>query len=143
MGYRSCAAIALYGTPSKVDMVENMLLQKLDPAYDRDLFERARQMQDREIKHEHSTSTRRTIVWTFDNIKWYEAMDSYKNDLFEWAEEINDAVPAHEKDFHLAVEFVRFGEDDSDIERDGSSDSDYAMYVSRSIELPEGFTWKG
>lgn len=142
MGYRSCVALALYGTPSKVELVENMFEQGLEPEYDRPLFERVRQVKDQEIKYTHSLTKRRTVLWTFDDIKWYGEMDSYKDKLFSLVDEVNDAVPDHERDFYLAVEFVRVGESDDDTERQTSVDADCDMYVSRKIELPNGFEWK-
>ena len=134
MGYRSCAAIALYGTKEKVDLVDILLLQRLSPEYDRDLFERVKQVVD--------TNEERMIVWTFDDIKWYEIMNAYKDMLFGWVEEINDAVPDHEKNFRLAVDFVRVGESSDDNEEQFSNDSEYALSITRRIELPDNFTWR-
>ena len=134
MGYISCAAIALYGTKEKVELVDNLLLQRLTPEYDRDLFERLKQVVD--------TDEERMIVWTFDDIKWYADMDAYKDMLFTWVEEINDATPDHEKNFRLAVDFVRVGESAEDNEEQFSSDSEYALSITRRIELPDNFTWR-
>lgn len=142
MGYRSCVAIALYGTPSKVDIVDNLLDQSLDDEFNRGLFESAKQVKDREVKHEHSVSKLRTIVWTFDDVKWYDELDSYKDKLFYWVEEMNDSEPDHEKDFYLAIEFVRVGENTEDTEEQYSDHANNDMYVSRCIELPNGFEWK-
>lgn len=134
MGYRSCVALMLYGTPEKVDMVEAMLVQRLDPEYDRALFERVKQMRDEEGE--------RTILWTFDDIKWYSELDSYKDDLFRWVDDINEAVPDHERDYKLAVEFVRVGEEYEDNEAAYSDFSDCALCISRKIEIPDNFEWR-
>lgn len=134
MGYRSCVALMLYGTPEKVDMVEAMLVQRLDPEYDRALFERLKQVRDEEGE--------RTILWTFDDIKWYSELDSYKDDLFRWVDDINEAVPDHERDYKLAVEFVRVGEEYEDNEVAYSIYADNALEISRKIEIPDNFEWR-
>jgi hypothetical protein len=134
MGYRSCVALLLYGTPEKVDMVDNMLIQRLDPEYDRALFERVKQVRDEEGE--------RTILWTFDNIKWYSGLDSYKDDMFRWVDDINEAVPEQERNFKLAVEFVRVGEEYEDNETAYSIYADNALDISRKIEIPNNFEWR-
>jgi hypothetical protein len=134
MGYRSCVALMLYGTPDKVDMVEAMLVQRLDPEYDRALFERVKQMRDEKGE--------RTILWTFDDIKWYSELDSYKDDLFRWVDDINEAVPDHERDYKLAVEFVRVGEEYEDNEVAYSIYADNALEITRNIEIPDNFEWR-
>ena len=142
MGYRSCVALMLYGTPDKVDMVEAMLLQKLNPEYDRALFERVKQMRDEEVDHGKSKATQRTILWTFDDIKWYSELDSYKDDLFRWVDDINEAVPDHERDYKLAVEFVRVGEEYEDNEVAYSNYANNDLCISRKIEIPDNFEWR-
>jgi len=132
----------LYGTPDKVDMVEAMLLQKLNPEYDRALFERVKQMRDEEVDHGKSKATQRTILWTFDDIKWYSELDSYKDDLFRWVDDINEAVPDHERDYKLAVEFVRVGEEYEDNEVAYSIYADNALEITRNIEIPDNFEWR-
>ena len=134
MGYRSCVALLLYGTPDKVDMVDNMLIQRLDPEYDRALFERLKQMRDEEGK--------RTILWTFDDIKWYSGLDSYKDDMFRWVDDINEAVPDQERNFKLAVEFVRVGEEYEDNEVAYSIYADNALEITRTIDIPDNFEWR-
>ena len=134
MGYRSCVALLLYGTPDKVDMVEAMLVQRLDPEYDRALFERLKQVRDEEGE--------RTILWTFDDIKWYSDLDSYKDDMFRWVDDINEAEPDHERDYKLAVEFVRVGEEYEDNEAAYSIYADSALCISRKIEIPDNFEWR-
>ena len=134
MGYRSCVALLLYGTPEKVDMVDNMLIQRLDPEYDRALFERVKQVRDEEEE--------RTILWTFDDIKWYSELDSYKDAMFSWVHDINEAEPDHERKYKLAVEFVRVGEEYEDNETAYSDFSDCALSISRKIEIPDNFEWR-
>ena len=134
MGYRSCVALLLYGTPEKVDMVDNMLIQRLDPEYDRALFERVKQMRDEEGE--------RTILWTFDDIKWYSELDSYKDDMFRWVDDINEAVPEQERDYKLAVEFVRVGEEYEDNEVAYSNYAKNDLCISRKIEIPDNFEWR-
>ena len=115
-------------------MVDNLLLQSLNPEYDRALFERLKQVCDK--------GGERTIMWTFDDIKWYSELDSYKDDLFRWVDDMNEAEPDHERDFKLAVEFVRVGEEYEDNEVAYSIYADNALYISRKIEIPDDFEWR-
>lgn len=133
MGYRSCAAIALYGDTKEVDMVDALLLQKLDPEYYQDLWEEQKQVKD--------NGAVRTILWTFDDIKWYSEMDRYKDNLFHWVESVNEGREDDEAQ-PLCVEFVRFGEESDDTEVQRSMDSEYLLNIQRTIELPSDFQWK-
>ena len=135
MGYRSCVAMAVYGTPQKVDMVDALLLQKLNPEYDRDLFERVKQVYNYE-------DGERCILWTFDDIKWYSDLDTYKDDVFNWVDSMVDEEANHERDWTLAVDFVRIGEENTDVEEQFSELTDYRLSVSRRIELPTNFEWR-
>ena len=138
MGYRSDVALILYGTPDKVDLVDNMLMQKLDPEYDRDYFERCKQVQDTQLP----SGVQRAILWTFTHTKWYDTLDSYKDALFEWVDQIMTEEPDHERNYTLAVEFVRLGENDDDNEVGYSHNSDLLLQVIRKIDLPLNFQWK-
>lgn len=135
MGYRSCVAMAVYGTPQKVDMVDALLLQKLNPEYDRDLFERVKQVYNYE-------DGERCILWTFDDIKWYSDLDTYKDDVFNWVDSMVDEEANHERDWTLAVDFVRMGEENTDVEEQFSELTDYRLSISRRIELPTNFEWR-
>jgi len=135
MGYRSCVAMAVYGTPQKVDMVDALLLQKLDPEYYKDLFERVKQVYNYE-------DGERCILWTFDDIKWYSELDTYKDDVFNWVDSMVDEEANHERDWTLAVDFVRMGEESTDNEEQFSELTDYRLSISRRIELPTNFEWR-
>ncbi len=135
MGYRSCVAMAVYGTPQKVDMVDALLLQKLDPEYYKDLFERVKQVYNYE-------DGERCILWTFDDIKWYSDLDTYKDDVFNWVDSMVDEEANHERDWTLAVDFVRMGEENTDNEEQFSELTDYRLSISRRIELPTNFEWR-
>jgi hypothetical protein len=127
--------MAVYGTPQKVDMVDALLLQKLNPEYDRDLFERVKQVYNYE-------DGERCILWTFDDIKWYSDLDTYKDDVFNWVDSMVDEEANHERDWTLAVDFVRIGEENTDVEEQFSELTDYRLSVSRRIELPTNFEWR-
>ena len=135
MGYRSCVAMAVYGTPQKVDMVDALLLQKLDPEYYKDLFERVKQVYNYE-------DGERCILWTFDDIKWYSDLDTYKDDVFNWVDSMVDEEANHERDWTLAVDFVRMGEENTDNEEQFSELTDYRLSILRRIELPTNFEWR-
>ena len=143
MGYRSCVGILLYGTPDKVDMVENFLMQSFTEDYDREMFDRCRQIKDKEIQKGEVMLPERTILWTFDDIKWYSEMQRHQSNLFEWVEQINSEHKKDENSYHrLEIEFVRFGENNDDAEEEYSDGADYRMYITRSIELPDDLEWK-
>ena len=138
MGYRSCAAVVLYGDTKEVDMVDALLLQKLDPEYYRDLWEEQKQVKD--VGNNQGDNTR-MIVWTFDDIKWYSEMDGYKDNLFHWVESVNEGREDDEAQ-PLCVEFVRFGEESDDTEVQRSMDSEYLLNIQRTIDLPSDFEWR-
>ena len=127
--------MAVYGTPQKVDMVDALLLQKLDPEYYKDLFERVKQVYNYE-------DGERCILWTFDDIKWYSELDTYKDDVFNWVDSMVDEEANHERDWTLAVDFVRMGEESTDNEEQFSELTDYRLSISRRIELPTNFEWR-
>ena len=138
MGYRSNVALLLYGTPDKVDLVDNMLLQKLNPEYDRPYFERCKQVKDETL----NGGVRRLILWTFSDVKWYSEMDAYKDALFEWVYQIMEEQPDHERNYTLAYEFMRLGENDDDNEVAYSDHSDLLLGLVRKIDLPNNFEWR-
>lgn len=139
MGYRSEVALLLYGTPEKVDIVDALLLQKLNPEYDRGMFEEAKQVRDEQVSYGGVTVPQRSILWTFQDIKWYGELDSYKGHLFDWVHEINDVVTDDKKDWSLNVEFVRIGENLEDNEEAYSDNSDYLLHINRNISTPDIF----
>ena len=138
MGYRSNVALLLYGTPDKVNLVDSMLLQKLSPEYDRPYFERCKQVKDETLKG----GVRRFILWTFSDVKWYSEMDEYKDALFDWVYQIMEEQPDHERNYTLAYEFMRLGENDDDNEVAYSDHSDLLLTLVRKIDLPNNFEWR-
>jgi len=143
MGYRSCVALMVYGEPEQVDMVDNLLLQKLNPEYEREMFERQKQVVDEEVGWDDSKPKykQRTILWTFDDIKWYSELQAYQSDIFEWVSQI-DSERKDDSGLTLCCEFVRIGEENTDVEEEYSDHADYRLCVSRSISMPNNFKWK-
>lgn len=139
MGYRSEVALLLYGTPEKVDIVDALLLQKLDPEHDLGMFESTKQVHDEMVSHGGITVPRRSILWAFHDIKWYGPMDEYRGHVFNWVYEINDVVSDDKKDWSLDVEFVRIGENIEDLEEARSDNCDYLLHISREIVIPNIF----
>ena len=143
MGYRSCVAMMVYGDPEQVDMVDNLLLQRLNPEYDREMFERVKQVRDEDVGYGDAPKLKqRTIMWTFDDIKWYSEMQAYQSMVFAWVDEIESNREDDDARLHLCYEFVRVGEESNDIEEERSLDSDYRIYTSRKIEIPDNFEWR-
>lgn len=142
MGYRSCVAMLVYGTPEKVDMIDALLLQTLSADYDRGMFEATKQVRDEDIQYGESKAKERSILWTFDDIKWYSELDKYKDDVFNWVAQVRDETPDHERDWSLCVDFVRVGEENTDVEEQYSDNSDYRLCVRRTVEIPDNFEWR-
>jgi hypothetical protein len=53
-----------------------------------------------------------------------------------------DEEANHERDWTLAVDFVRIGEENTDVEEQFSELTDYRLSISRRIELPTNFEWR-
>lgn len=133
MGYRSCVAMMLYGKPGEVDMVVNMLQAKLDPYYERDLFER----NVTSSLTEWNNQTIRTVTWEFNDIKWYSELDNYREAIFSWVDSITEEQepPLADNKVMLACDFVRIGEQNDDVEEHYSQYSDYRLQVVRRITI--------
>ena len=136
MGYRSCAAILMYGEKQDCEMVMNLFLCSGEIAQeDKDFFERNKQ--------ESNAGSQHFVFWSFDNVKWYDQADTAKNKLFNFVTQIEDVKhigdPADRNS--LAIEFVRFGEDDNDNEREATERSDFLLEITRSIRHPDFFKW--
>lgn len=142
MGYKSCVAMMVYGDPEQVDIVDAMLLQKLNPEYDRDLFERVKQVVDEELKNTYPILKQRTILWTFDDIKWYSDLQAYQNSVMSWVDDIESERDANDKRLNLCYEFVRVGEENTDVEEERSMNSDYRICARHSIDIPNNFEWR-
>lgn len=138
MGYRSLVAMMVYGSPEQVDIVDNLLLQKLNPEYDRDMFENKKQVKDQERIRDDEKIPERMILWTFDDIKWYSEMQAYQ----EFVRALVEQMTEEDTSSRLAYEFVRVGENTDDTEEEYSSNAEYLLYVTRRIEIPDNFTWK-
>lgn len=137
MGYRSYVAMMVYGDPHSVDMVDNLLLQKLDPEYDRGMFESAKQTRDEDVERKGVKVVERSILWTFGDIKWYTEMQNYQDFVRSLVEQMTDG----ENGAILAFEFVRIGENHDDVEEERVQD-DYRIGVIRDIALPANFEWR-
>jgi hypothetical protein len=136
MGYRSCVAVLMYGEKRECDMVMDLFLQSGEvDEYTKIFFE--------EHKQESNAGTQHFVFWSFDNVKWYDQADDAKNKLFNLVCQIEDANdrgdPADRTP--LAIEFVRFGEDDNDNEQEATERTAYLLEIRRHISHPEFFQW--
>lgn len=136
MGYRSCVAILMYGEKRECEMVVDLFLHSGEIAQeDKDFFEAHKQ--------ESNAGTQHFVFWSFDNVKWYDQADDAKNKLFKLVCQIEDANdrgdPADRTS--LAIEFVRFGEDDNDNERENTERSAFMLEIRRHISHPKFFEW--
>ncbi len=146
MGYRSSVALLLYGNPEQVDMVDNMLTQKLDPEYQQEMFQRVRQVREEPTKIRQDNgdlleTQRKLIMWTWDDIKWYSELTELQEQLFSWVNQINDSRTADDLRDYMCAEFARVGESTDDTQEEYTDHADYLLCVARSIDIPHDFEW--
>lgn len=78
-------------------------------------------------------------VWGYhfiaDNIKWYESY-TFVQEFNEFVVKFNQLLTENERARPTwAFEFVRLGEDTSDIEEERSDNADFILSVSREVQL--------
>jgi hypothetical protein len=78
-------------------------------------------------------------VWGYhfiaDNIKWYESY-TFVKEFNEFVVKFNQLLTENERARPTwAFEFVRLGEDTSDIEEERSDNADFILSVSREVQL--------
>jgi hypothetical protein len=136
MGYRSCAAILMYGEKRECELVMDLFMQSGEvDDYTKVFFE--------DHKQESNAGTQHFVFWSFDNVKWYDQADDAKNKLFNL---VNQVEHDHDRGdpadrTSLAIEFVRFGEDDNDNEHESTERSAFMLEIRRHISHPEFFQW--
>ena len=147
MGYRSCAAILMYGEKRECDMVMDLFLHSGEvDDYTKIFFEEHKQESNAGAavnRNGDEITTQHFVFWSFDNVKWYDQADDAKDKLFKLVCQIEDANdrgdPADRTS--LAIEFVRFGEDDNDNEQEATERTAYLLEIRRHISHPEFFQW--
>jgi hypothetical protein len=72
------------------------------------------------------------ILLTYTDVKWYEGYD-HPNKVSDAFALFSAAFRSDERDHRAQYEFVRIGEDDSDVERESSSYADHRSNVERRI----------
>ena len=72
------------------------------------------------------------ILVSYTDVKWYP---SYEHVMAVEAvfQKFSEAFRSHERDHRAQYEFLRVGEEDSDIERECSDYADHRLFVERSI----------
>jgi hypothetical protein len=136
MGYRSDVTILMYGEPQDCDVVLNLFAASDVEQGLKDFFETHK----RERVDEHGT---KWVLWEFPNFKWYDECQHAKAKLFEFITAFEDERGGDGNVDRIAAEFVRIGEEDADIEYDGTEYHDWQLHVSRTIEYPNVFNSKG
>jgi hypothetical protein len=136
MGYRSAVAMLMYGEKRECQMVMDLLLQSALPDEDKEFINRHKQEKTQGQTH--------YVFWSFDNVKWYSELDTVKNHLFNFVDQIEDANdvgdPADRES--LAIEFVRIGEDPNDNEREATERNVDWLDIKRVIGYPDKiFSW--
>lgn len=137
MGYRSDVAILMYGDARDCEMVCNLFEQSAfkgeNADDDRKWFNSARQDADLDGMH--------YVKWEFNDVKWYNDCDDFKTTLFNLVEELvdNQVDLDPPRTYNLAIEFIRIGEEDADVECDRSDNHDFLLTVQRSLDYPDLF----
>jgi hypothetical protein len=74
------------------------------------------------------------IVVDYEDVKWYE---SYEHVIAVEAaiRKFDETFECDKEEGHYAHEFLRIGEDDTDIEVERSDWNDHLLYVSRAIRV--------
>ena len=72
------------------------------------------------------------ILVSYTDVKWYPSYEHVK-EVEAVFEKFSEAFRSDERDHRAQFEFLRVGEEDSDIERQDSSYSDRRLFVERSI----------
>lgn len=72
------------------------------------------------------------ILVSYTDVKWYPSYEHVK-EVEAIFEDFSGVFRSDERNHRAQYEFVRIGEEDADIERDGSSYNDHRIYVERSI----------
>lgn len=127
MGYRSDVSIIFYARGSSNDASANATLKFwFDETYP-----------VKEATDEWCAIVRQrdgAIVVDYEDVKWYE---SYEHVIaVELAiRKFDDTFRCGDEDGQYAHEFLRVGEDDTDIEVERSDWNDHLLYVSRAIRV--------
>jgi len=87
----------------------------------------------REHIHEESVGERKYVRFQADDVKWYDSYAEIQafNDFVVAFKELADG----ENELTWAYEFVRIGEELSDIEEDCSNDANNVLNVSRIVDI--------
>ena len=127
MGYRSDVSIIFYARGNSNDAGRNTLLKLwFDENYPVMV-----------AKDEWGATIRQkedAIIVDYEDVKWYE---SYEHVIaVELAiRKFDDTFRCGDEDGQYAHEFLRVGEDDTDIEVERSDWNDHLLYVSRAIRV--------
>lgn len=127
MGYRSQVRCLIYGEPNKIDA----MVMKWRHTGGFDLWNsEAFGPSLREYAATHNGAPMRIIDMYGDDWKWYEDYPEVQ----AW-----EAFMRTAEEFDCQYEFMRIGEEDSDIEVERSGDNEYWLSISRQIvvDAPE------
>lgn len=72
------------------------------------------------------------ILVSYTDVKWYPSYEHVK-EVEAVFEKFSEAFRSNERDHRAQYEFLRVGEEDSDIERECSDYADHRLFVERSI----------
>ena len=120
MGYRSDVQALIYPQSGDQNLLEYDKLKLLFNTTFKDLFEA--------WGKDYFTwdDTHRVLKFSANSIKWYDSFPEV--DLFP-------KFLADVRELEYEYEFLRIGEDDTDVESDSTGDANGYMYVSRTIEV--------
>ena len=120
MGYRSDVQALIYPQSGDQNLLEYDKLKLLFNTTFKDVFEA--------WGKDYFTwdDTHRVLKFSANSIKWYDSFPEV--DLFP-------KFLADVRELEYEYEFLRIGEDDTDVESDSTGDANGYMYVSRTIEV--------
>jgi len=119
MGYRSDVKALVYPLGGADNLLNYDKLKLLMNTTFKDLYESWSDDFDWNDKH-------RVLMFDANSVKWYESYDEVKN----FTVFLDDV-----QKLGYEYEFMRIGEDDTDVESMTSSNAERFLYVQRSIEV--------
>ena len=123
MGYRSTVHAVMYASEDKWPILKLFVDENIpeDIKYRLEVFEADK---DREVKG---------YYFYFEDVKWYPSYPLIKN-YEAFVDKFSDLCQEEdESGLRFAYEFVRIGEDTSDIESVYSGDTDFLLEIYRSV----------
>ena len=127
MGYRSDVTIIFYARGNSNDAGRNTILKLW---FDENFpVMVAKDEWGATIRHKDDG-----IIVDYEDVKWYDGY-VHPREVDAALKKFNETFECDKEEGHYAYEFLRIGEEDTDIEVERSDWNDHLLYVSRSIRV--------